>query len=79
MDDFLREKDTLLHTSQEEKTKVIGERYGMPQFLLILFYSVAPIHRRLAIIFLETRTGKLAGNENNNKRQATRATRAGNE
>jgi len=32
VDDFLIEKDTLLHTSQEEKIKVIGERYGRPQF-----------------------------------------------
>ena len=33
VDDFLIEKDTLLHTSQEEKIKVIGERYGRPQFI----------------------------------------------
>ena len=27
VDDYIREKDTLLHASQEEKIRLIGDRY----------------------------------------------------
>ena len=29
VDGYLREKDTLLHATQEEKVKVIGDRYAV--------------------------------------------------
>ena len=29
VDGYLREKDTLLHATQEEKIRVIGDRYGI--------------------------------------------------